>query len=176
MSWRKSVLYVLPLEHASTKFKFALWQDSICIMIYFYLWYAKYTWNTRYVIELKISYSLEPWFHQMIEASRAVSTRSTGAVQPAVSFFIYSFIHYHLPYTLSKTENESMINKSTSQTQKSELSCTSNLKNTVSDCWGIWVFILGILLMQCFIHTHEHTCTLYQRANKAHLCLERETM
>lgn len=63
-----------------------------------------------------------------------------------------------------------MTNKSTSETQKSELSCTSNLKNTVSDCWDIWPCVFGILLVQCsFIHAKPHTCTMHQRSNKARL-------
>lgn len=161
----------LLLAHPSTKPRFALWTGSICNMIYFYLWYARYTWSTMHAIELEVFYNLEPSFYQMIEAFLAVSTRSIGAVlQPVVSFTVHSFIHFHLPYTLNKTENKSMTNKSASKTRKSELSCMSNFKNTVSDCRGIWLCVFGIILVQCsFIQKQNHTCTIYQRANKAHL-------
>lgn len=117
MSCRRMSLF---LDHPSTKSMSALWPDSIYNVIYFHLWYARYTWSTRWAIEPKVFCNLEPWFYQMIEAFLAVSTTSTAVVpQPVVSFTAHSFIHFHLPYILNKIENKSETNNQ-HQTHKNQ--------------------------------------------------------
>lgn len=109
MSWR---MMSLLSDYPSTKSMSALWPDSIYNVIYFHLWYARYTWSTRCAIEPKVCCNLEPWFYQMIEAFLAVSTTSSGVdLQPVVSFTAHSFIHFHLPYILNKIENKWQMNQ-----------------------------------------------------------------
>lgn len=144
-------LCVWPLDHPSTKFRFALWQGGICNIIYFlFMICQRCAWNIRCVIAHKVFYNLEPWFYQGIEASleEAMSTKSNRFVpQPTVSFTIHSCFDVHLLYTLNNIGNDSVINKSTSKTWKSELNWMSHLRNTVSNFWGTWLCILDVLLV-----------------------------
>ena len=94
----------------------------------------------------------------MIEASleEAMSTKSTGVViQPMVSFTIHSCFDYHLPYTLNKTGNESVINKSISKSQIPELSCMSNLRDSFKFLRDLALYPY-VLLVQCSF-TNVHT-------------------
>lgn len=169
-----------PLDHPSTKFRFAFWQGGICNTIYIlFMICQRCAWNIRCVITHKVFYNLEPWFYQVIEASleEAMSTKSTGVVfQPMVSFTIHSCFDFHLPSTWNKIGNESVINN----IKDTKIRINLDKQYTVSNFWCTWLCILDELLMQC---SFTHACTwtpMYSvsagKEDNEHLCLWRDTI